>query len=196
MRQEMAMNRKMNPDKIKTGIRLILEGIGEDPNRNGLQGTPERVAEMYQDLFQGVVGDLKKEFNTYPVENQDEMILIRDVPFYSFCEHHLLPFWGTVSLAYIPNNNRIAGFSTLIDVVEFFAKRPQIQERMTTQICDFLNERLNPRGILVTIRAHHLCISMRGVKKEHSEPVTSAMRGYLRKQATRLEALMLLGNKV
>lgn len=186
----------MDPKKIKAGVRLILEGIGEDPERYGLRETPERVAEMYQDLFQGVVSDPEKHFSTYPVDNQDEMILIRDIPFYSFCEHHLLPFWGTVSLAYIPDNNQIVGFSSLIRVVEHFAKKPQVQERMTTEICDFLNDRLKPRGILVTIKAHHLCVSMRGVKKEHSEPITSAMRGYLRKQVTRMEALMLLGNKV
>ncbi len=186
----------MDREKIKRGVRLIIEGIGENPDREGLRETPERVAEMYQDLFQGVEGNPDSDFALYPVENQDEMILIRDIPFYSFCEHHLLPFWGTVSLAYIPDNNRIIGFSTLIRVVEHFAKRPQIQERMTTEICDFLNTRLKPRGILVTIRAHHLCVSMRGVKKEHSEPITSAMRGYLRKQATRLEALMLLGQQV
>lgn len=185
----------MDRKKIEEGVRLILEGIGEDPNRAGLVGTPARVAEMYEDLFSGVKADLKQDFNTYPVENQDEMILMRDIPFYSFCEHHLLPFWGTVSLAYIPNNNRIVGFSTLIRVVEHFAKRPQIQERMTTEICDFLNDHLQPRGILVTMRAHHLCIAMRGERKEQSEPVTSAMRGYLRRQTSRMEALMLLGHR-
>jgi len=183
----------MDQKKIERGVRLIIEGIGEDPDRPGLKGTPHRISKMYEDLFSGVEQNLEESFTTYPVENQDEMILMRDIPFYSFCEHHLLPFWGSVSLAYIPNNNRIVGFSTLIRVVEHFAHRPQIQERMTTQICDFLNERLKPSGILVTIRAHHLCISMRGVKKEQSEAVTSAMRGYLRKQVTRLEALMLLG---
>ncbi|MDP8207793.1 MAG: GTP cyclohydrolase I FolE [Candidatus Electryonea clarkiae] len=182
----------MDKSKIEQGVRLIIEGIGEDPERVGLKNTPQRVAEMYQDLFRGVENDLETTFKTYPVENQDEMILMKDIPFYSFCEHHLLPFWGSVSLAYIPNNNRIAGFSTLIKVVEHFAHQPQIQERMTTQICDFLNGNLKPAGLLVVIRAHHLCISMRGVKKEQSEAITSAMRGYLRKQATRLEALNLL----
>ena len=185
----------MDKRKIEKGVRLIIEGIGEDPEREGLKGTPRRVAEMYRDLFAGVEDDLDTVFNTYPVENQDEMILMRDIPFYSFCEHHLLPFWGTVSIAYIPSKNRIVGFSTLIRVVEHFAHRPQVQERMTTQICEYLNDNLKPSGILVTIRAHHLCISMRGVKKEQSEAVTSAMRGYLRKQATRLEALLLLGKK-
>ncbi len=182
----------MDTEKIAQGVRLILEGIGEDPQRNGLQRTPQRVAEMYTDLFKGLHEDLDASFITEPVDNEDEMILMRDIPFYSFCEHHMLPFWGYVSLAYIPRDNRIAGFSTLIRVVEHFAKRPQIQERMTTQICEYLDKSLKPNGILVVVRAHHLCISMRGVKKEQSEAITSAMRGYLRKQATRLEALNLL----
>ena len=185
----------MDRKKIEAGVRLILEGIGENLDRPGLRHTPERMAEMYEDLFSGLQTDLQKEFVTYPVENQDEMILMRNIPFYSFCEHHLLPFWGTVSLAYIPDNNRIVGFSTLIRVVGHFSKKPQIQERMTTEICEFLNTHLKPRGILVVVHAHHLCISMRGQKKEQSEPVTSAMRGYLRKQSTRLEALMLLGER-
>ncbi len=185
----------MDQDKIRRGVRLILEGIGEDPDREELIGTPRRVADMYQELFSGLHNDLEASFATYPVENEDEMILMRDIPFYSFCEHHLLPFWGSVSLAYIPKNNRIVGFSTLIRVVEHFARRPQVQERMTTQICEFLNEKLSPAGILVVVRAHHLCISMQGVKKEQSEAVTSAMRGYLRKQATRLEAMLLLGRQ-
>ncbi len=185
----------MDLEKIKSGVSLILEGIGEDVNRPGIQKTPERVATMYADLFSGLHEDLDASFITEPVDNEDEMILMRDIPFYSFCEHHMLPFWGFVSLAYIPKDNRIAGFSTLIRVVEHFAKRPQIQERMTTQICEYLDRSLKPNGILVTIRAHHLCISMRGVKKEQSEAVTSAMRGYLRKQATRLEALNLLSRR-
>ncbi len=182
----------MDRSKIEKGVRLILEGIGENPEREELVNTPARIAEMYEDIFSGLHSDLKAEFRTYPVDNQDEMILMRDIPFYSFCEHHLLPFWGTASLAYIPKNNRIVGFSTLIRVVQHFAKRLQIQERMTTQICDFLNAHLKPSGILVVVRAHHLCISMQGVKKEQSEAVTSAVRGYLRRQATRLEALNLL----
>ncbi len=183
----------MDKSKIEQGVKLIIEGIGEDPNRHGMKNTPKRVADMYEELFAGVGNNIEAHFSTYPVENQDEMILMRDIPFYSFCEHHLLPFWGSVSLAYIPSNNRIVGFSKLIQIVQHFAQQPQIQERMTTQICDFLNDNLQPAGILVTIKANHLCIRMRGEKKEHSEAVTSAMRGYLRKQATRLEALMLLG---
>lgn len=182
----------MDRAKIEQGVRLVLEGIGEDLERDGLVRTPERVAEMYTDLFRGLEESLEQEITTFPVEHHDEMILMRDIPFYSFCEHHLLPFWGFVSLAYLPSNGRIAGFSTLIRVVEHFARRPQVQERMTTQICDWLNTHLAPDGILVLVRAHHLCISMRGVKKEQSEAITSAVRGYLEKQATRLEALDLL----
>ena len=182
----------MDLQKIEQGVHLILEGIGEDPGREGLRSTPQRVAQMYSELLSGLHEELDVQFATYEVENHDEMILIRDIPFYSFCEHHLLPFWGSVSLAYIPTDDRIVGFSTLIRVVEHFAKRLQVQERMTTQICDYLNNTLKTAGVLVIIRAHHLCISMRGVKKEQSETVTSAMRGYLRKQVTRLEALQLL----
>lgn len=188
--------RGFDEEKVKQGVRMILEGIGENPDREELVRTPTRVAEMYQDMFSGLHTDLEEKFRAYPVDNHDEMILLKDIPFYSFCEHHILPFWGTVSVAYIPRNNRIVGFSSLIKVVEHFAKRPQVQERMTTQVCDFLNEKLEPGGVLVVIRAHHLCISMHGVKKENSETVTSAMRGFLRKQATRMEALMLLGGNV
>ncbi len=183
----------MDKEKIKEGVRLILEGIGEDTTRAGILRTPQRVADMYEDVFSGLQTNLEDKFNSYPVTKQDDMILMKNIPFYSFCEHHLLPFWGHASIAYIPKNDRIVGFSTLIKVVEHFAKRPQVQEQMTTQICEFLNDKLDPAGLLVVIRATHLCISMQGVKKEDSQAVTSAMRGYMRKQATRMEALLLLG---
>lgn len=182
----------MDLKKIEKSIRDVLIAIGEDPDRPGLKDTPARVAQMYREIFAGIGVSPESEFKTYTTENQDEMILIKDIPFYSMCEHHLLPFWGKVSIAYIPGKNRITGFSTLIRVVENFARRPQLQERMATEIADFLVKMLQPLGILVVIEANQMCIAMRGHRKEKSRTVSSAMRGMMRKTATRMEAFALL----
>ncbi|MDP8240319.1 MAG: GTP cyclohydrolase I FolE [Candidatus Hatepunaea meridiana] len=181
--------------KIRQAIRLIIEGIGEDPQREGLAHTPDRVARMYEDIFSGVGTEPAEKLSLFTSENHDEMILMKDIPFYSMCEHHLLPFWGHVSIGYIPGNNQVTGFSSLVRLVEAFAKRPQVQERMTTELADILVSRLKPLGVIVIIKAKHLCISMQGVKKEVPEIVTSAQRGYLRKQITRLEAISLINSK-
>lgn len=180
---------------IESAVRNILLAIGENPDRPGLRDTPGRVAEMCREIFAGVGVSPEEKFKTYLTDNQDEMILVKDIPFYSMCEHHLLPFWGKVSIAYIPNNNRITGFSTLIRVVENYARRPQLQERMATDIADFLMNNLKPLGVLVVIEANHMCISMRGERKEESRTVSSAMRGVMRKTATRMEAFSLLSKK-
>jgi GTP cyclohydrolase I len=180
---------------IESAIRQILTAIGENPDRPELANTPARVAKMYAEIFEGVGEPPEKEFHLYRIENMDEMILVKDIPFYSMCEHHLLPFWGTVSIAYIPNDNQVTGFANLLRVVESFARRPQIQERMGTQIADFLMQHLKPMGVMVIIEANHMCIAMRGPRKENSRTISSAIRGAFRKTATRLEALALLGKR-
>ena len=160
--------------KIEEGVRLILEGIGEDPEREGLLETPARVT-------------------TFD-EHHEEMVLVRDIPFYSMCEHHLVPFFGKAHVAYIPAaDGRVCGLSKLARLVEAFARRPQVQERLTTQIADTLIEQLDPQGVIVVMEAEHMCMSMRGVKKPGSKTITSAVRGAFEKsQATRAEALSLI----
>ncbi|MBM3328218.1 MAG: GTP cyclohydrolase I FolE [Calditrichaeota bacterium] len=185
----------MDEDKIRRAVRLILEGIGEDPDREGLAGTPDRIVRMFGEIYKGVGVEPSEKVSLYTSENQDEMIVVKDIPFYSMCEHHLLPFWGHVSIGYIPGNNQVTGFSSLVRLVETVAARPQIQERMTTELADVLVQRLKPNGVIVVIKARHLCIAMQGVRREATETITSAQRGYLRKQITRLEALNLMGGR-
>jgi len=182
----------IDEDKIRRGVQLLLEGIGENPEREGLRRTPDRVARMFADIFAGVGTEPAEKIQLFTSENHDEMIVVKDIPFYSMCEHHLLPFWGRVSIGYIPGNNQVTGFSSLVRLVEAVSKKPQLQERMTTELADALASRLKPLGIIVVIKARHLCIAMQGVKKEDTETVTSAQRGYLRKQITRLEAFSLI----
>jgi GTP cyclohydrolase I len=174
-------------DKVEQGVRLILEGIGEDPEREGLVRTPERVADMYEEIFAGLGQDAAEHFCVTFNEGHQEMVLVRDIPIYSVCEHHLVPFIGRAHIAYVPGKDgRICGLSKLARVVDVFARRPQVQERMTSQIADTIVEHLQPAGVIVVIEAEHLCMSMRGVKKPGSETVTSAVRGiFERKAATR-----------
>lgn len=180
--------------KIEEGVRLILEGIGEDPEREGLLETPARVARMYEEVFAGLTADPARHFETTFDEHHEEMVLVRDIPFYSMCEHHLVPFFGKAHVAYIPAaDGRVCGLSKLARLVEAFARRPQVQERLTTQIADTLIEQLDPQGVIVVIEAEHMCMSMRGVKKPGSKTITSAVRGAFEKsQATRAEALSLI----
>ncbi|MBU0519443.1 GTP cyclohydrolase I FolE [bacterium] len=185
----------IDKDRIARAVKEIILAIGEDPEREGMLKTPERVAEMFAEIFAGIGQDIETDIAVYTTSNQDEMIVMRDISFFSMCEHHLLPFFGTVSIAYIPDNNRITGFSALARVVDSMAKRPQLQERMTTEIADALVKVLKPLGVFVIMRAQHLCVSMRGVKKAGTWTVTSAMRGIMRKEATRLEALSLMGER-
>lgn len=179
--------------KIEQAMRLILEAIGEDVTREGMKETPRRVAEMYSEIFSGIFKEPKKDIKTYTVKNQDEMIVLRYIPFFSMCEHHLLPFFGYVHIAYIPAKNVITGFSNLLEVVDTLSKRLQIQERLTTDIADTLMEILNPRGVLVIVEAQQLCLYMRGIKKPGVYTTTSAVRGVMRKAITREEALSLIG---
>jgi GTP cyclohydrolase I len=182
----------MDKAQIEAAVRKLLTAVGEDVHREELKDTPRRVAEMYQEIFGGISADPRRELKVFTARNQDEMILVRDVPFYSICEHHLLPFFGSAHVAYIPEDDRITGFSNLVRVVDIMAKRPQLQERLTTEIADILMEILKPKGVLVVIEAEHMCMTMRGVKKPGSVTTTSAMRGVMRKQATRAEAFSLI----
>ncbi len=183
----------INEKKIAKAVREILSAIGEDVNRPGLKETPRRVAEMYADLFSGLHQDPAKELTIFHQGDHEEMVMVKDIPFYSICEHHLVPFVGKAHVVYIPTKGRITGLSKLVRVVETFAKRPQVQERLTGQIADCLMAKLKPRGVLVVIEAEHLCMAMRGVKKPGATAVTSAVRGVFQKDSkTRSEALSLI----
>ena len=166
---------------IRTAITSIIEAIGEDPNREGLVGTPERVADMYVELFMGINQDPAEELTTGYELGHREMVVVKDIPFYSMCEHHLLPFYGVAHVGYLPDiNGRVVGISKLARVVEIVARRPQIQERMTTDIADAIMEGLKPSGVAVVVHAEHLCMVMRGIKKPGSAIITSAIRGVFR----------------
>ena len=184
----------MDLEKIEQGVRMILEGIGEDPDREGLRETPARVARMYEEVFAGMRQDPAEHFAKTFDEHHQGMVLVRDIPFYSMCEHHLAPFFGTAHVAYIPaKDGRICGLSKLARLVDVFAKRPQVQERLTSQVADTLVEQLHPQGVIVVLEAEHLCMSMRGVKKPGSKTTTSAVRGIFQSsQKTREEALSLI----
>ncbi|HEY8497080.1 MAG TPA: GTP cyclohydrolase I FolE [Limnochordales bacterium] len=184
---------QVDKKKIETAVRMILEAIGEDPEREGLLETPRRVAEAYAEMCAGMREDVERHLEVYFQEEHDELVLVRDIPFYSLCEHHLLPFFGKAHIAYIPTDGRVTGLSKLARVVEAYARRLQMQERMTKQIADALMAHLKPQGVAVVLEAEHLCMSMRGVKKPGSKTVTSAMRGVFRKdQKTRAEVLALI----
>jgi len=188
------MELQMDRDKIMDGVRLILEGVGEDRGREGLRDTPRRVAAMYEEIFAGLGKDASEHFGVTFDEGHQEMVLVRDIPLYSVCEHHLLPFLGRAHVAYIPGKDgRICGLSKLARVVDVFAKRPQVQERMTAQIADTIVEHLDPQGVIVVIEAEHLCMSMRGVQKPGAITTTSAVRGTFKSDArTRAEAMALI----
>jgi len=183
----------MNQKKIEKAVKDILEAIGENPNREGLKNTPARVARMYAEIFEGIKKDPSKEISVFHNEDHEEMVMVKDIPFYSMCEHHMVPFIGKAHVAYIPTKGKVTGLSKLVRVVEIYAKRLQVQERLTGQIADTLMQSLKPRGVLVIIEAEHLCMSMRGVRKPGSTTVTSAVRGIFQKSdKTRAEALTLI----
>jgi len=180
--------------RIEKAVREILEAIGENPDRDGLQATPARVARMYAEVFSGLQEDPGQHAQVVFEADHDEMVMVRDIPLYSNCEHHLIPFIGKAHVAYIPNDDgRITGLSKIARVVEGFARRPQVQERLTVQIADALQKALDPRGVMVVIEAEHLCMSMRGVKKPGTTTVTSAVRGLFRQNlSTREEAMRFI----
>ncbi|MDX9714939.1 MAG: GTP cyclohydrolase I FolE [Dissulfurispiraceae bacterium] len=185
----------MDKKKIIKGVRLMLEGMGEDISRPGITDTPERVANMFADIFSGLDAPSEEILKPIPGESHDEMVLLKDIPFYSMCEHHLLPFIGKAHIAYVPDGS-ITGLSELVKALEHFAKRPQVQERLTAQLADMIMEKLKPQGCMVIIDADHLCMSMRGIKKPGARTITSAVRGIFRsKQSTREEMLELIGRK-
>ena len=184
----------MDSRKIEKAVRLLLEGIGEDPDREGLRDTPRRVASMCEEIYAGVGADPPSVFTRVFHQAHDEIILVRNIPFYSMCEHHLLPFLGKAHVAYLPDGRRICGLSKLARIVELHAQRPQLQERLTTQVADALMDALEPRGVLVVVEAEHLCMTMRGIKAPGSRTITSVVRGIFRENpATRAEAMALIG---
>lgn len=182
----------MDLDRLEKAVREILLALGEDPNREGLRRTPNRVARMYAELFSGIGDDPKKYVQQVFKEEYDEIVLLKDIPFYSMCEHHLLPFIGHAHVGYVPDGN-IIGVSKLARVVEAFARRPQVQERLTTQIAEFIMKEIKAKGVAVVIEATHTCMTIRGVKKPGSVMVTSAMLGLFRKDArSRSEVMDLM----
>ncbi len=185
---------QVNGDAIEQTFRQIIEAIGEDPDREGLCRTPQRISKMYKEIFSGVGKDPQEVFRCYKVKDYDEMVIVKNIDFFSMCEHHFLPFFGKAHIAYIPENGLITGASNLIQVLEIFSHRPTIQERMTTEIADFLYKNLKPMGVLVVTEARHMCVEMIGVHRPGTKLVASAVRGYLRKPASRAEALRLIGN--
>ena len=179
--------------RVEAAIREILSAIGEDPSREGLRQTPERVARAYEEMFRGLHQDPAEMLTTTFELDHDEMILVKDIEVASVCEHHLVPFYGYAHIAYIPGDaGKITGLSKLARLVDVFAKRPQVQERLTTQIADSLGRLLEPAGVMVVIEAEHLCMTMRGVRKPGAKTLTSAVRGQLRSPATRAEAMSLI----
>lgn len=182
----------MDKKKIERAVKDILEAIGENPNRKDLKDTPSRVAEMYEEIFCGIGKDPEQDLEVLLAENHDEIVLLKDIPFYCVCEHHMLPFIGRVHIAYIPKE-RVTGLSKIARVVDTLSKRLQVQERLTTQLADVIMEKLKPLGVLVVIEAEHLCLAMRGVKKPGVLTVTSAVRGVFKTNPkTRSEALSLI----
>ena len=183
----------MDKERIENAVREILIAVGEDPNRAGLIETPRRVANMYEEIFAGLHEDPKQHLKFFDEKSNDEMVIVRDIPFASMCEHHLLPFVGKAHIAYIPSDNRIIGLSKLARIVDNFAKRPQVQERLTHDIADFLEEQMKPQGVAVIIEAEHMCMTIRGARASGSKTQTSALRGIMKSDArTRAEALALL----
>ena len=183
----------MDKERIEKAVREILIAIGEDPDREGLVETPSRVARMYEEVFSGLENSPEDHLKIFNEEENEEMVVVRDIPLYSMCEHHLLPFVGKAHIVYIPQNGRVIGLSKLARIVDNFARRPQIQERLTSQIADFLMDNLEPLGVAVVIEAEHLCMTMRGARAAGAKTKTSALRGSMRSDArTRAEAMSLI----
>lgn len=180
-------------NKIEQAVRMIIDAIGEDPNREGLIDTPKRVAKMYSEVFEGMHQKPEDYFATIFGEQHEELVLVKDIPFYSMCEHHLVPFFGNAHVGYIPRNGKVTGLSKLARAVDAVAKRPQLQERITKTIADSLVTTLEPHGVIVVVEAEHMCMTMRGVQKPGSKTVTSAVRGIFEKDASaRAEAMTLI----
>jgi len=183
----------IDKDRIKAAVREILIAIGDDPDREGLKETPDRVARMYEEIFAGLHKDPREEIKTFQDDAHEEMVMVKDIPLYSMCEHHLLPFIGVAHVVYIPRKGKIMGLSKLARIVDIIAKKPQLQERLSSQVADVIMETINPLGVAVVVEAEHLCITMRGIKKPGSKTVTSALRGNIKTDVrTRAEVMSLI----
>ncbi|HEQ8923681.1 TPA: GTP cyclohydrolase I FolE [Streptococcus pyogenes] len=191
MKRERLMS--INKEKAEAAIYQFLEAIGENPNREGLLDTPKRVAKMYAEMFLGLGKDPKEEFTAVFKEHHEDVVIVKDISFYSICEHHLVPFYGKAHIAYLPSDGRVTGLSKLSRAVEVASKQPQLQERLTSQIADALVEALNPKGTLVMVEAEHMCMTMRGIKKPGSKTITTTARGlYKESRAERQEVISLM----
>lgn len=185
--------KKFNHPQIEEAVRMILEAIGEDPNREGLIDTPKRVAKMYEEVFSGLDKNPEEYFETIFGEEHEELVLVKDIPFFSMCEHHLVPFFGKAHVAYIPRNGKVTGLSKLARAVETVAARPQLQERITSTVANVMMEKLEPYGVMVILEAEHMCMTMRGIKKPGAKTVTSAVRGaFANDSQARAEVLSLI----
>ena len=185
----------MDKKRIEAAVREILAAVGEDPDREGLVETPARVARMYEEIFSGLEDDPKRHVKLFNEEKNEEMVIVRDIPMYSMCEHHLLPFIGRAHIAYIPRDGKVIGLSKLARIVDSFARRPQLQERLTSQIADFLDEQLDPLGVAVVIEAEHLCMTMRGVQKPGTKTVTTIVRGAFAEDMMLQQTFLQMVNK-
>lgn len=183
----------IDKQRVRAAVREILIAIGEDPDREGLVETPDRVARMYEEIFAGMFTDPKDYIKVFQEGTHEEMVLVKDIPLYSVCEHHLLPFTGIAHVVYIPKKGKVLGLSKLARIVDIIAKKPQLQERLTSQVADIVMENINPLGVAVVVEAEHLCMTMRGIKKPGSKTVTSALRGIIKTDArTRSEVMSLI----
>lgn len=181
-----------NQEKAREAIYQLLEAIGENPQREGLLETPKRVAKMYAEMFAGLGENPKDQFTAVFSENHEEVVLVKDIPFYSMCEHHLVPFYGVAHVAYLPSQGKVTGLSKLARAVEVASKRPQLQERLTEQVATALEEALNPKGVFVMIEAEHMCMTMRGIKKPGSKTVTTVARGIFQEDRDQRQELLSL----
>ncbi len=185
----------IDKERVMAAVRELLFAIGEDPDRPGLIETPDRVARMYEEIYAGLHKDPRDEIKVFQEENHEEMVMVKDIPTYSVCEHHLLPFVGVAHVVYIPKKGKILGLSKLARIVDTLAKKPQLQERLTSEVADVIMEAIEPMGVAVVIQAEHLCMTMRGIKKPGSKTVTSALRGTIKTDArTRAEVMSLINS--
>lgn len=182
----------LQQEKIEQAIYQLLDALGENPEREGLLDTPKRVAKMYTEMFSGLHQDPKDEFTAVFSENHDEVVLVKDISFYSMCEHHLVPFYGVAHVAYLPSHGRVTGLSKLARAVEVVARRPQLQERLTAQVADALESALAPRGVFVMVEAEHMCMTMRGIKKPGAKTVTTVARGLYKEDRDKRKELLTL----
>lgn len=186
----------IDKERVKAAVREILIAIGDDPDREGLLETPDRVARMYEEIFAGLHKDPKEEVKVFQEENHEEMVLVKNIPLYSVCEHHLLPFIGMAHVVYIPRKGKIMGLSKLARIVDIVSKKPQLQERLSSEVADTIMETINPLGVAVVVEAEHLCMTMRGIRKPGAKTLTSALRGIIKTEAkTRSEVMSLINTR-